>query len=272
MSLTQAQTAAVKTEARDVLVVAPAGSGKTRTLIARIDELIFRRGVSPSSICVLTFTRKAAAEMQQRLRDNYQGHDAKAAHRAIADVTMGTFHSVALRILKADARRIGYAPNMTVIDQDDSDMLIKMVATDFGWYASKKWKHGLSGDKVKQYLERFHTTGELGTDDETQRPKAIVVEYISRLYAMNCLDFGSILTEVNRLFNEHPDVLERYRSTWRYLLIDEGQDMNLIQHVAFMRKFCPPAELFIVADVRQAIYSFRGSRPDLLVEFVNGSV
>ena len=261
MQLTTSQLRAVTTDSRDVLVIAPAGSGKTRVVVERIAHLLTVRGVKPWEILCLTFTRRAAGEMRerllQRLRDQVDGDPVSV----VAKMLCGTFHSVALTLLTDHGSRIGYE-SLTVITEDDSEFLLQAVCQDFGYCRGKKWREGLSAIKVRAALDRTYTSGvEPGVECE----RIIVREYKARLYSMQCLDFGSILLECRRLFSECPDVLATYRKQIKHVLVDELQDSDAVQF-SMHDWFAPPATFFGVGDRRQSVYGFRGARPDLMRE------
>lgn len=264
ISLTDQQRRAVESESRDVLVVAAAGSGKTRVLTERIRFLIEQRGVSPSSMMCLTFTRKAAGELLSRLAASFgDGFDPRRKGMLI-----GTFHSVALTILRAEGDKLGLLPDsIGILEPDDADMILDMVCRDLGYLIRKAWCKPLSWERVSTYRESQYTGA---------RPKWLTsnVEHlydrIHSLYrntclGMNVLDFGMILTECRRLLIEFPDVLTRYREKVRHVLVDELQDSDATQY-DLHDFFAPPATFFGVGDTRQAIYGFRGARPDLMLE------
>lgn len=265
-NLTESQKRAIETDARDVLVIAGAGSGKTTVLTRRINHLLTQCGASASELLVLTFTRKAAAEMKSRLRALLTESQGAAADRVMSGIMAGTFHSIGLSILRADGHHIGYHAGLTVCDEDDAELLIESCARDLGYLGDKGWKKDLSMKKVKAYLEQWYTLIDRKMEGQSLQLSTLIKEYQSRLFQMNCLDFGSILSEVVRLFTTHDEVLARWRSRIKHVLVDELQDANAIQHYGFLDMFCPPATFFGVGDRRQAIYGFRGSRPDLMTE------
>ena len=261
MQLTTSQLIAVTTDSRDVLVIAGAGSGKTRVLVERIVHLLTVRGVQPREILCLTFTRRAAGEMRERLVQRLRDHVDGDPVRVVGKMLCGTFHSIALKILTDHGSRIGYE-SLTVITEDDSEFLLQTVCEDLGYCRGKKWREGLSAIKVRTALDRTYTSGvEPGVECE----RIIVREYKARLYSMQCLDFGSILLECRRLFTECPDVLAGYRKQIKHVLVDEVQDCDTIQH-DLHEWFAPPATFFGVGDRRQSVYGFRGARPDLMRE------
>ncbi|MFM9966750.1 MAG: ATP-dependent helicase, partial [Planctomycetaceae bacterium] len=196
-----------------------------------------------------------ATEMRDRL-SAATGND-----RAVREMLLGTFHSIALKILRTDGDKLGYdTSRLTVCSQDDADMLLRQVCEDFGYLKGKTWKAGWSWSKVKDYREEVYT----GKDGEEAIPLVgVLAEYHSRLRSMNVLDFGMILLETTRLFAEHPAVLQRWQSRIKHVIVDEYQDTDLTQYILH-EFFAPPATFWACADRRQAIYNFRGARPDLM--------
>lgn len=269
--LTERQQEAVTSPAQWTLVIAGAGSGKTGVLARRVVCLVTTRGVSPSDILCVTFTRKAAGEMRQRIERMLGGE------KAALDMTIGTFHSVALAWLRADGGILGYVRGneLTVIDPDDADMLLRDVCADMG-YAEQKadkwcWHKGLSWRKVQRARD-YHYTQMVDADGMGRLTTPILAEYKSRLFSMNMVDFGGILCETRRMFRHDPRFGERYRKRFPHVLVDEVQDCNAVQWdlidvfaAVGESTRATPSTLFAVGDTRQSIYGFRGARPDLLI-------
>lgn len=257
-TLTESQIRAIETESRDVLVIAGAGSGKTEVLTRRVVKLL-DHGASACDCMVLTFTRKAAQEMRGRIVE------ALGNEREVHGMLLGTFHSIALEILRANGDKLGYnTKSLTVIEPVDADLLLKQICEELQYLRGGTWTRGLSGKKVKASLERYYATGEYAFD--SQDFERIHAEYKCRLHGMNALDFGSLLSECQRLLLDHPDVRKAWQGRVKHVLVDELQDANGIQHYGFLDLFAPPASFFAVGDRRQSIYAFRGSRPDLMTE------
>lgn len=265
MQLTQAQQQAVETDAREVLVVAGAGSGKTRVLTERVLFLLRDQGVSASEIMVLTFTRKAANELRERLVAGVTtAADHSDADRPLEGMMVGTFHSVALDILRNDGDRLGYdTKTLTVIEPEDADLLLKQVCRDLQYLVGKKWRNALSWKKVVQYREAVYRRG-VGPGGSSPVP-LIFNEYAARLYRLNVLDYGHILLQCRKLLLKHHDVRFRYDQRIKHVLVDELQDCDAVQH-DLLAYFAPPATFFGVGDTRQSIYGFRGARPELMRE------
>lgn len=257
--LTTQQQRAVDSDARSIVVIAPAGGGKTQTMAARVARLI-RDGNPVESVLLLTFTRAAARNMRERIATLT---DESTARR----ITAGTFHSVCLSVLRVYSDRLGYDPaTLEVLSVVDAESLLLEAARDLqylndskGW---PKWKSGLSKQKLQAALDSVYRAG-VDDGNMVEPSLRIVAHYRAELKRNNCLDFGSILAETNRLFAEHPDVLERYRARFRFVFLDEGHDVDAIQHQTY-HWLAPPADMFGILDPRQEIYKWRGSRSDLL--------
>ena len=248
-------------------MIAGAGSGKTRVLTERIARMI-ESGTAPDSLVVLTFTRRAAGEMRQRLIGRLGGSE--KADKLVGRLTMGTFHSVALRILRAHGDRLGYeAASLTVVSPTEADGVMRSIGAELGHYVKAKWK-GLSWKKVNDWREAYYTGQENDpalTIAESRALERMLHEYINRLRTAQALDFGLILKEVKRLFETHPDVLAAYHRLVRHVMVDESQDCDSEQytlHNYFSPRRGGNATLFMVGDRRQSVYGFRGARPDLM--------
>jgi superfamily I DNA/RNA helicase len=268
MNLTPRQREAVETDAAEVLVIAGAGSGKTRVLTERVAHLLCDCGASPSELMVLTFTRKAAGEMKSRLFAALQRRGWDDPERECRGMLIGTFHAVAFDMLRSHGDKLGYSPeHLTVIEPADRDMLIKQVARDLGYLKGDTWGTGLSMKKVLTFVEKSYVTGHAVTpENELEfRCSKVFSEYCARLFSLNALDFGHILLQCKYLLGS-TDVVQAYCTRIKHVLVDEIQDANTIQHYGFLDFFPQPATFFAVGDRRQSIYRFRGARPDLMTE------
>lgn len=273
MKLTARQLEAVTTWASRALVLAGAGSGKTATLTARIAHLIQERSVDPRAIMAISFTRKASRQIRQRLIGLLGGDE--AATKTVNQITTGTVHAVALRILQTYGDKLRYQRDrITILNPDDADLLLETVIDDLKYRNVKgAWRDGLSMRAILQYIERGNageprgreTIGRASLDALT----VIEREFKDRLFASNSLTFGLILTECRRLLETNDDVLDTLRRRYGYLLIDELQDSSAIQ-VDFYLKLCGPVELFAVGDPRQSIYGFNYAKPEVMEWLVNG--
>lgn len=267
--LTQQQQAAVDTTAEQTLVVAGAGSGKTRVLTARVERLL-RYGASPSGIVAMTFTRRAACELAERVCTAISyGPDPQSGSDFLLGMSVGTIHSFAFDILKTHGDRLGYnTASLTVLEQDDADLLLKQVCRDFGYLdGAKTWKKRLSWKSVTAFRESVYNSGKEPTETTevfgSDRAR-IYREYAVRLADLNVVDFGQIILKVLLMMDRKTRIYD-VTARIKHVLVDEAQDCNMAQF-RLLTMLCPPASLFLVGDTRQSIYAFRGSRPDLLVQ------
>ena len=253
------QLAAVKYDNGPSLVIAGAGSGKTRVLTNKIMYLV-KNGHDPRRIMALTFTNKAANEMRERI----------AGLIGLAEASklwMGTFHSVFLRILHSNAERIGFTPNFTIYDASDSKSLIKTVIKDMQLdekdYPANVVASIISRAKnsLVSPADYMRDTTLVNRDNAVKRPLVgeIYSKYWSRCQAANAMDFDDILFYTNILLRDHTDVLERYQDYFTYILVDEYQDTNFAQHLIVSQLCKKHRNLCVVGDDAQSIYSFRGA-------------
>lgn len=265
------QRAAVLHEGGPVLVVAGAGSGKTRVLTRRIAHLVGQRGVHPGSILAITFTNKAAAEMRNRVID-LVGNRAKL-------MWVSTFHSACVRILRAEIGRFELSRNFSIYDDADAKRLMQLVLRDqevdpkrFPVRAVLNWVSNCKNELVDHEAAR----SKAGTPNEEVYAEAYV-EYQRRLVAANALDFDDLIMTTVHLLQAFPDLREQYRRRFRHVLVDEYQDTNHAQY-ALIRELCgqladPPIgsieapELLVVGDSDQSIYAFRGATIRNILDF-----
>ncbi|MEY3030433.1 MAG: ATP-dependent helicase PcrA, partial [Actinomycetota bacterium] len=248
-----------------LLVVAGAGSGKTRVLTHRIAHLV-RSGVHPTSILAITFTNKAASEMRERV--------AGLVGPVIKAMWVSTFHSACVRILRAHGDRIGYPRNFSIYDQADAVRLTGYVVRDLGLDAKRFASRAVHAhiSLLKNELVDPHQAV-ARADDIFQRKHAdIYAEYQARLERSGSMDFDDLLVNVVRLFREHPDVLEEYRRRFTHLLVDEYQDTNLAQNEIVLQLAAaddPAAEhnVTVVGDSDQSVYRFRGADLRNIMQF-----
>jgi DNA helicase II / ATP-dependent DNA helicase PcrA len=245
-----------------LLVLAGAGSGKTRVLTTRIAWMVEEMGVDPSAILALTFTNKAAGEMRDRVR--------KALEREPTGMWIGTFHSVGIRILRRDAQRLGWSPGFTVYDADDAEALTKRIIRDTLKLDPKKFTpravhHAISAAKNE-------LTGPDAYAAHAVDPFQKVVAQVYPLYQQalrdaNAFDFDDLLVKPVQLFREHPHVRRRYAERFGFLLVDEYQDTNRAQYV-FLRLLAEDhRNLFVVGDDDQSIYGWRGADVRNILDF-----
>lgn len=247
------QAAAAGTIDGPVLVLAGAGTGKTRVITYRIAYML-RSGIPPEQILGMTFTNKAAREMRERLASLV---DAAVARR----VTLGTFHSFCIRILRREIAKLGYLPAFTIADDSDQQGLLKQAAGALGC-AQGEFPLSTVQAMISDWKNRLIQPEEARRSADTTFESVaaqIYEEYQLLLEMQNSLDFDDMLMLVYRLFTEHPDVLERYRDHYRYLLIDEYQDTNAAQFTIVKQLAGDRRNLCVVGDDDQSIYSWRGA-------------
>jgi DNA helicase II / ATP-dependent DNA helicase PcrA len=261
------QREAVIHEGTPLLVIAGAGSGKTRVLTRRVAYLLAERAIAPYEVLAITFTNKAAQEMKNRVME-IVGNRARA-------MWVSTFHSACVRILRQDAVRLGYTNSFTIYDSTDSQRLITMIMRDMNIdskrYAPRAVQSLISQAKNElmgpaDYLQRAN-------DPFTQIVAEIFAIYQHRLARANALDFDDLLYKTVELFQRFPEVKAKYRSRFRHILVDEYQDTNQAQYV-FIRELVgqetdsyPMAELCVVGDADQSIYAFRGANIRNILQF-----
>ncbi len=254
------QKAVTTTEGR-VLILAGAGSGKTRVLVHRIAHLIREKNISPSSILGLTFTNKAAAEMRERVAKLVRDQDAK-------EVFLSTFHSFCMRILRKEIHRLGFTPKFTLYDEKDMRRLILQVASEI--YEGED----LSLEPIItaiSYLKSKGLKAEHLPKSSDPKQDAFIKEVYEALRiamrAYNALDFDSLLTLTVELFETFPDVLEKYQEQFRYIMIDEYQDTNPIQYRLASLLSKKYGNLCVVGDDDQSIYAWRGAEIEHILSF-----
>ena len=265
-SLNPEQKAAVLQTEGPVMIIAGAGSGKTRVLTYRIAHLI-ATGVDAFNILSLTFTNKAAKEMRVRI-EGVVGHDAR-------NIWMGTFHSVFAKILRIEAPRIGYTSNFTIYDSDDSKSLIKSIVKEMN-LDDKVYKPNYVLSRIssaKNNLIQAHVyakNSELTTYDETTgrgKIHAIYLEYAKRCFKAGAMDFDDLLLNTFKLLNNFPDVLNKYQHKFKYVMVDEYQDTNHCQYMIVKKLASVFENICVVGDDAQSIYSFRGATIKNILNF-----
>ena len=246
--LNDKQIEAVTTTTGPVLVISGPGSGKTRALTHRIAHLI-TSGVAASSILAVTFTNKAAAEIRERVH--------KLLGTRTSQPTLGTFHSVGLRILRRHAEKLGYGTNFTILDSGDQIALTRRIIAELELDPKRHTPGGMLGrvQKLKTELIRYQDYS--GTGYAEKIVARIYRAYQSRLESMNSVDFGDLIMLPVRLFREHPEVLAQYQQQWQYLLVDEYQDTSHDQYTLIGMLAAQHGNLFCIGDDAQSIYLFR---------------
>lgn len=265
--LNEAQLAAVEYIDGPSLVIAGAGSGKTRVLTYKIAYLL-SQGMKPWSIMALTFTNKAAREMKERI-GKLVGNDL-AQH-----LYMGTFHSIFSRILRAEAEHIGFNNNFTIYDESDSRSLIKAIVKEMG-LDDKKYKPAAVHAKISMAKNNLMSAAAYESDaaifeqnKRAQMPEVgkIFVAYVQRCKQANAMDFDDLLTLTYQLFREHEDIRHKYAARFDYVLVDEYQDTNHVQMSIVMQLCQEKQRVCAVGDDSQSIYSFRGANIDNILNF-----
>ena len=265
--LNEAQQQAVSYIDGPSLVIAGAGSGKTRVLTYKIAYLL-QQGMKPWSIMALTFTNKAAREMKERI-GKLVGNDL-AQH-----LYMGTFHSIFSRILRAEAEHIGFNNNFTIYDESDSRSLIKAIVKEMG-LDDKKYKPAAVHAKISMAKNNLMSAAAYESDaaifeqnKRAQMPEVgkIFVAYVQRCKQANAMDFDDLLTLTYQLFREHEDIRHKYAARFDYVLVDEYQDTNHVQMSIVMQLCQEKQRVCAVGDDSQSIYSFRGANIDNILNY-----
>ncbi len=265
--LNESQRQAVLYNDGPSLVIAGAGSGKTRVLTYKIAYLL-EQGLPPWSILALTFTNKAAREMQQRIARQVGDERARS-------LWMGTFHSIFLRILRHEAERIGYAPGFTIYDQDDSRSLIRTIIKE-QQLDDKTYRPNSIQARISAAKNRL-----IGPDAYAANPEVMRIDaqskvsataliyriYMERCRLANAMDFDDLLYYTHQLFTDHPDVCARYEERFQFVLVDEYQDTNYAQHCIVRLLTEHRRRVCVVGDDAQSIYSFRGANIDNILNF-----
>ena len=265
--LNEAQRAAVEYIDGPSLVIAGAGSGKTRVLTYKIAYLL-SQGMKPWSIMALTFTNKAAREMKERI-GKLVGND------LAQQLYMGTFHSIFSRILRAEAEHIGFNNNFTIYDESDSRSLIKAIVKEMG-LDDKKYKPAAVHAKISMAKNNLMSAAAYDSDaaifeqnKRAQMPEVgkIFVAYVQRCKQANAMDFDDLLTLTYQLFREHEDIRHKYAARFDYVLVDEYQDTNHVQMSIVMQLCQEKQRVCAVGDDSQSIYSFRGANIDNILNY-----
>ncbi len=265
--LNESQLAPVIHKEGPMIVVAGAGSGKTRVLTHRIINLMLK-GVDPFSILALTFTNKAAREMKERIISLVGSSEAK-------NIWMGTFHSIFARILRNEAEKLGYTSRFTIYDTQDSDRIISSIIKDFlldkDLYKYKEIRNRISMFKNNLItVNAYENNSDLVEYDlVSRRPKMgeIYKEYVERCFRSGAMDFDDLLLKTNELLNLYPEVLAKYQNQFRYILVDEYQDTNHSQYIIIKALSDKFQNICVVGDDAQSIYSFRGANIRNIIDF-----
>lgn len=260
--LNKEQREAVKWINGPVLILAGPGSGKTRVLTYRIAYLL-SLGVRPYEILALTFTNKAANEMKERAVQ-LVGDVAK-------NVVIGTFHSVFAKILRQEAEKLGYTKSFTIYDQDDSLSLIKSVIKELN-FSEDNISPSLAQAKISAIKNALVSPDGFASVVENQFDQKIAQIYKfyqTALFQRNAMDFDDLLMKAVELFENHPDVLEKYQNRFKYILVDEYQDTNRVQYILLKMLSAKHRNLCVIGDDAQSIYSWRGAEIRNILDFKN---
>ncbi len=267
--LNSPQKEAVTTVEGPVMVIAGAGSGKTKALTHRIAYMI-QEGINPFSIMALTFTNKAAKEMKDRIMKLVDPHAAR-------NVWMGTFHSIFARILRIEAQHLGFTPDFTIYDTDDSKQLINAILKerelDTKAYPAKYILNRISMAKSALYTPEDYCNNFEIQQQDLRANKPLVGEifksYNNRLQRANAMDFDDILFYTNVLLRDFPEILYKYQQRFEYILVDEYQDTNYAQYLIIRRIAAMRENICVVGDDAQSIYGFRGANIQNILNFKN---
>jgi DNA helicase-2/ATP-dependent DNA helicase PcrA len=261
-NLNEAQRAAVEAVDGPLLVLAGAGTGKTRVLTSRLAHLLMIGRARPAEILAVTFTNKAAREMKDRV--------ARIVGRSTEGWWLGTFHALAARILRRHAELVGLQPNFTILDTDDQLRLLKQVlaATDID---DKRWPPRAVLAVIERWKDRGLSSDRLQPEDAGDvaggRAVEIYAEYQGRLRTLNAVDFGDLLLHNLTIFTKHPEVLDRYQTQFKYILVDEYQDTNVSQYLWLRLLAQKHRNLCCVGDDDQSIYGWRGAEVGNILRF-----
>jgi len=267
--LNEGQRAAVLYNDGPSLVIAGAGSGKTRVLTYKIAYLL-DQGYKPWSILALTFTNKAAREMKERIARQVGENLARY-------LWMGTFHSIFSRILRTEADAIGFSSNFTIYDASDSKSLVKSIIREMG-LDDKTYKPGVVQSRISQAKnhlilpDAYAASGELyRADADAKMPQLrdIYLRYWERCRQSDAMDFDDLLVYTYQLFKSHPEICDKYATHFEYVLVDEYQDTNYAQHCIVQLLTGKHRRVCVVGDDAQSIYSFRGANIDNILNFTN---
>ena len=248
-----------------VLILAGAGTGKTRVLTTRLAHLLMSRGgpphaVHPHNILAVTFTNKAAREMRDRV--------GQLTGRPVEGWWLGTFHALAARLLRRHAGCVGLESNFTILDTDDQTRLLKQLM-QAGQIDTKKWPANQLNGVIQRWKDKGLTPERVTESPEFANGQALELykQYQARLRVLNACDFGDLLLHNLRIFAEHPDVLKKYQGWFRYILVDEYQDTNVAQYLWLRALAMGHRNICVVGDEDQSIYSWRGAEIANILKF-----
>ncbi len=260
-SLNDVQKKAVTTADGAVLILAGAGSGKTRTLIYRLAYLLFEKKVNPDQILAVTFTNKAASEMRNRIEQITGGF--------VKNLWLGTFHSIFARILRRDCTYLGYDTNFSIFDTDDSSRALKKVLSSHG-IPQQLNREKIILNKISRLKNKFIKPDQINPaelDLIDQDLPQIYKQYEIHLKKNNAMDFDDLLIKPLDLFYQHPDILEKYSNQFKYIMVDEYQDTNHAQYLLVKNLTGKHKNICVVGDEDQSIYGWRGADIQNILSF-----
>ncbi len=256
------QRAAVETVDGPLLVLAGAGTGKTRVLTTRFAHILLTRRAFPNQVLAVTFTNKAAREMRERV-GAILGQPAEG-------LWLGTFHALCARMLRRHAQLVGLQSNFTILDMDDQMRLLKQVM-EAGRVDTKRWVPAALMAVIQRWKDRGLTPDRITPAEDTDfangHAKALYAAYQARLAALNTADFGDLLLHMTEILRRHPEVLAQYHRMFRYILVDEYQDTNLVQYLWLRLLAQEHKNICCVGDDDQSIYSWRGAEVENILRF-----
>ncbi|MCR9205199.1 MAG: UvrD-helicase domain-containing protein, partial [Halobacteriovoraceae bacterium] len=260
-TLNEAQRKAVENTEGPVMVLAGAGSGKTKTLVTRISYLLTERNVSPFRVLALTFSNKAAREMRERV--------ASEVNEDLGSLQITTFHSFCSRVLRQESQFLGLSKSFTIYDTSESKSVVKTLLSRRG-ISTKE----LSPFEIMYFMDNLknngHYPGRANSDFEPDRSDPFFEyyeEYESELHRANAVDFGGLITGILKLFEKYPEVLKRYQDRYQYILVDEYQDTNKAQFELLRLLSEHNSNICVVGDEDQSIYSWRGADINNILDF-----
>ncbi len=260
--LNNEQRAAVETVDGPLLVLAGAGTGKTRVLTTRFAHILVSGRAYPNQVLAVTFTNKAAREMRERV--------GAILGRPAEGLWLGTFHALCARMLRRHAELVGLTPNFSILDSDDQQRLLKQVMEAAG-LDLKRWVPNAMMAVIQRWKDRGLPPGRIGTADDTDfadgRARAVYEAYQDRLKTLNAADFGDLLMHMTELLRTNEEVLAQYHRQFRYILVDEYQDTNLVQYLWLRLLAQQSRNICCVGDDDQSIYSWRGAEVENILRF-----
>ncbi|MGA3002018.1 MAG: UvrD-helicase domain-containing protein [Acetobacteraceae bacterium] len=259
--LNEEQRQAVEALDGPLLVLAGAGTGKTRVLTTRFAHILLSKKAFPNQVLAVTFTNKAAREMRERV--------AAILGQPAEGLWLGTFHALCARMLRRHAEHVGLSGNFTILDADDQLRLLKQVM-DALRIDTKRWTPGSIMALIQRWKDRGLTPGRVGVeaaDDATSVAREVYAAYQARLVALNAADFGDLILHVTEILRTQPDILAQYHRNFRYILVDEYQDTNLVQYLWLRLLAQGHRNICCVGDDDQSIYSWRGAEVENILRF-----